>query len=469
MRPKRLYYDQDKDKYFYLINSKKKYIKKPKNMSQRQLVKINIKNIIGDTRPKKVKRRKYKKTIKLQKQIVPELSKAIINEVGLPVYLFRENKRFGTLDDFVKNKDKDDVKLLTDQFKVPTLVNNYAKPPIIEDISSLASSFIETKPATPRGKKTLLEIKDRTIEIVEKAKEIRERTPVPTPETTPLREDEDEEDEPKKYVGLPEKILMVNLPNQLSSLLGRRITKEEQKSYKNSDVSRFAIVREIKQKNRDFPDIPVGNFKNWSQEIKNQYDIALRFEGKGNSKGNSKDGLYNDEISKILKANIKDYIPVIASNEINDMIRYVKPDLKRFGFIINTSDSSSDGSGNDGKPVGHWRACYINNEDDYQSIEIFDPLVNEPENGLVQGLREIAKKMNPETLFKFKINYLQRQNKNTGTCGYHAIKFLDDRFNGVPFSVASGYDDYIEKHAPDHSADGEENLKNKIKKYNSFI
>jgi hypothetical protein len=46
---------------------------------------------------------------------------------------------------------------------------------------------------------------------------------------------------------------------------------------------------------------------------------------------------------------------------------------------------------------------------------------------------------------------------------------LEDRYNGVPFSVASGYDNYIEKHMPDHSADGEKDLKQKIKKYNSFI
>jgi hypothetical protein len=112
MRPRRLYFDQDKDKYYYIVNSKKKYIRKPKTMSQRQLVKINIKNIIGDTtRVRRVKRRKYKKQIKLQKKIVPELSKAIVNEGGLPVYLFKESKKFQSLDEIVKSKDKDDVKM----------------------------------------------------------------------------------------------------------------------------------------------------------------------------------------------------------------------------------------------------------------------------------------------------------------------------------------------------------------------
>ena len=65
MRPRRLYYDQDKDKYYYIINSKRKYIKVPKTMSQKQLVKINIKNIIGADRPRRVRKRKIKKQIKL--------------------------------------------------------------------------------------------------------------------------------------------------------------------------------------------------------------------------------------------------------------------------------------------------------------------------------------------------------------------------------------------------------------------
>jgi hypothetical protein len=457
MRPRRLYFDQDKDKYYYIVNSKKKYIRKPKTMSQKQLVKINIKNIIGETRPRRVKRRKYKKQIKLQKKIVPELSKAIVNEGGLPVYLFRENKKFGTLDDFVKSKDKDDVKLLTDQFKVPTLVNK-AKPPIIEDVTTVPPSLATST----------WDLKGSALKEFPQLEKPSVVTPVPKkkPADIPFTPADDTGtviyDEEGEY---PE------IDPELEDALN--ILKISGTPYKTPN-QRTKANKLLRQKNTDLfipKRIDSKDEMKWRDTIVNIAQSIGQGESKGDMEGSgdSNDGLYNDEIQKILKANIKDFVPVIAKDEVQNMMAYIKPGMKRFGFIINTSDSSSDGSGNDGEPVGHWRAVYINNEDDFPSVEIFDPLVNEPENTLIEGLRKISKKMNPEKMFKVKINYLQRQNKNTGTCGHHSIKFLEDRYNGIGFSLASGYDDYIEKHKPDHSVDGEKDLKQKIKKYNSFI
>jgi hypothetical protein len=121
---------------------------------------------------------------------------------------------------------------------------------------------------------------------------------------------------------------------------------------------------------------------------------------------------------------------------------------------------------------GHWRAVFINNEDDYPSIEYFDPLAEGkmPED-LIKMCRRIAVKMNPEMMFKYKQNMLRRQSKLTSNCGWHCIKFLDDRYNGVPYSVASGYDDYMENlnNTPDASRDGEKEITSYIKKYESYI
>ena len=66
---------------------------------------------------------------------------------------------------------------------------------------------------------------------------------------------------------------------------------------------------------------------------------------------------------------------------------------------------------------------------------------------------------------------LRRQSKMTSNCGHHAIKFLDDRFNAVPWSEATGYDDYMAKHssAPDDSADGEKDIVKAMKRYESYI
>jgi hypothetical protein len=80
-------------------------------------------------------------------------------------------------------------------------------------------------------------------------------------------------------------------------------------------------------------------------------------------------------------------------------------------------------------------------------------------------------KMNPSMMFKYKQNMLRRQSKMTSNCGWHAVKFLDDRYNGVPWSEATGYDDYMAQHssAPDDSHDGEKDISKYIKKYESYI
>jgi hypothetical protein len=196
-------------------------------------------------------------------------------------------------------------------------------------------------------------------------------------------------------------------------------------------------------------------------------------ESKQGAKGTGNgDGLYNDEIEKVVKKRIKNYVPVIASDEIDELPRYVARGDKRFGFVINTNPSTSDGSGNDGYRTGHWRAVYINNEDDYPSVEYFDPLSEgkmPPE--LINMTRKIAMKMNPSMMFKYKQNMLRRQSKMTSNCGWHSVKFLDDRYNGVPWSEATGYDDYMAQHssAPDDSHDGEKDISKYIKKYESYI
>jgi len=66
---------------------------------------------------------------------------------------------------------------------------------------------------------------------------------------------------------------------------------------------------------------------------------------------------------------------------------------------------------------------------------------------------------------------LRRQSKLTSSCGHHSIKFLDDRYNGVPYADATGYTDYMERmnSAADDSQDGEKDIAKTIKKYESYI
>jgi hypothetical protein len=156
-------------------------------------------------------------------------------------------------------------------------------------------------------------------------------------------------------------------------------------------------------------------------------------------RGGSVDGLYNDEIEKITdKIGID--VPVIASDEIDKVVDMINPKTKEFGFVINVVPSNSDGSGFDGYRSGHWMSVFINNADDLPSVEFFDPLGDGPSPDLIDGIERIVKKIDSDKLMLFKENMIQRQSDDTNTCGIHAIKFLEDRFNGVPWSEATGFD-----------------------------
>jgi hypothetical protein len=186
----------------------------------------------------------------------------------------------------------------------------------------------------------------------------------------------------------------------------------------------------------------------------------------------SSNGLYNDEIAKIIRKRVGKVIPVVPSDKVNDLLSYVVKGDKKFAAVINTNPSQSDGSGNDSYRPGHWRAIFIDCRDDFPSCEYFDPLAEgKPEKSLVDVMKKICKKMNPEKLCLLKQNNIRRQAKEKSTCGWHVLQFIDDRWKGVPWSEASGYDNYMEKlkEPVDDSKDGEKEVEKYIKKYEVYI
>jgi hypothetical protein len=179
--------------------------------------------------------------------------------------------------------------------------------------------------------------------------------------------------------------------------------------------------------------------------------------------GGDVDGLYNDEIETITDKLGFD-VPVIASDQIDKVVDMVSPKTKEFGFIINVVPSTSDGSGKDGHRSGHWRSVYINNGDDLPSIEFYDPLGDAPEKSLLEGMKRIADKIDSDKLMLFKDNIVKHQSNDTNTCGHFAIKFLEDRFNGVPWTEATDFYKCL-----DQSKTGERLIKKYVKKYESYI
>lgn len=161
--------------------------------------------------------------------------------------------------------------------------------------------------------------------------------------------------------------------------------------------------------------------------------------------------LYSDEIEDFF-SDSKEYpnfAGVISSDEI-----HLLPKKLPLGFIMNLDKSNEPGS--------HWVAVYINND----SVEYFDPFGKDPSESFKMDIEKFLNSMNLPIMFKFKVNKVQRQHGNSIKCGYHSIRFLDDRFKGIPFDEATGYSSCIkgdnEKDIVNGWKQGEKNVKDEF-------
>lgn len=407
MRPDRIY--KKDDEYFFLVGGKKRKIRKPKKMSDKKLITINI-NTYNKDEGRKIKKRRKRRKMKYSKKIIDNMiplerkTTGVVHQQQLPVYLFEPEKKIDSI--FEKQKEAKELKQE------------------LRDLKLLTN--IKTKVEDP-------ERKDATVKKIEE-------------DVKPIIE-----------------MFLLNTTNF------RKQNYDEFRSFVfKENISNIIDYVEDLKTNKIVAKLFIKMRNEWQKRNKNE-DITLKmieagFTGSG-SGNNESHALWNDEIEKIVKKKIKDdFVPVIARDKTEELLKYVKEGMPDFSFVINTAPSTSDGSTD-----GHWRSVYINNNDDYQSAEYFDPLVSTPEPSLVNIMRKICKIINPQKMFKFKNNALKTQANTTDTCGYHAVRFLELRNNNVPFSEATGYDAYIEKNKPDFSVEGEGAVAPYVSKYNSFI
>ena len=541
-RPRRLYINS-KGKYYYIIYSKKKFIKVPQGMSQQQIQNINIKNIIPGP-AKRLKRRTKKIVPVYSKKIAKgeEMEKSVIKTEtgGLPTYIFTPQKKFLSLGDLSTKSDDTSTDKLINLLKgaIPVIAEGAKKlglpapeqkfmlgdadKEFINDM--IEGKLIETepvvrelirretmpkKPPTTRpGFVTELAKETDSKKIFEKAIKLsRESTPI----GTPLREDEEEDRKPPASFPQPSKSVPVEKPSKSVPVKepseyekAFKISKEEKSIINNYfGITNFKLFDKGDKKIIDYiyeqkkeSDGRTQDPKSWNTNTivnfaklldppltldprkqvlvlkKELYEYMIGLK-KGSGDDNGDDGLYNDQIEKIMKKRIKNFVPVVASDKVNDLLQYVNKGDKFFSAVINTEPSESFGR--------HWRCIVIDNRDDYPSAEYFDSLAEnaKPDDALLSVMRKICKRMNPEKYFKFKYNMLRRQSFNTSNCSYHVMKFIEDRHNGVPFEDASGWSDYVSRQkgngyeAIDDSQDGEgdlEKYQNKIKKlFKSYL
>lgn len=428
-RPRRLYINS-KGKYYYIVNGKKKFVKVPEGMSQKQVQTINIKNIIGGPARRMKKRAGKRIQPKYDKKLVKgeDMSKtAIKTEGGLPTYVFTPQRKFLSLGDIATKTDDTSDKKLIDLLKGVLPKTGLPKPSTTEietQTEKTKTAEIETQTEKPKS--------NYTVEaLLNKLKDLRMSTLT--------------FDSVNKTFGKRKNITVNVYEKAIQKLKAMReragVSEDAGDDIEEiSDVESMAGVSESKTT-----------------------------EGFGDESGD--DGLYNDQIETIMKKRIKNFVPVVASDQVNSLLNHVQKGDKFFASVVNTEPSESSGR--------HWRCIVIDNRDDFTSAEYFDPLAekSQPEQPLLDVMRKIAKRMNPEKYFKYKFNKLQRQNFNKSNCGYHCMKFIEDRFNGVPFSESTGWDSYMKRQkgtgAPDDSQDGEGDLKSYQKmiekKFSSYL
>ena len=495
-RPRRLYINS-KGKYYYIIDSKKKFIKVPQGMSQQQIQNINIKNIIPGP-AKRLKRRTKKIVPVYSKKIAKgeEMEKSVIKTEtgGLPTYIFTPQKKFLSLGDLSTKKSDDTstdklINLLKGAIPViaegakklalpapeqkfllgdadKDFINDMIEGKLIES-EPFVKEFIRREIMPKASKSDVQKENERIRKEIEDRRASRTGTPFTSAPPTPLREEEEEGKMPESFP---------------------QPSKSEKSVYKFLTQSRLENALGREWVLETFPGgfsstLPATDFRTIATKLgikdvdkKNKQDLIILIKEDLTQKGfgdNGDDGLYNDQIEKIMKKRIKNFVPVVASDKVNDLLQYVNKGDKFFSAVINTEPSESFGR--------HWRCIVIDNRDDYPSAEYFDSLAEnaKPDDALLSVMRKICKRMNPEKYFKFKYNMLRRQSFNTSNCSYHVMKFIEDRHNGVPFEDASGWSDYVSRQkgngyeAIDDSQDGEgdlEKYQNKIKKlFKSYL
>ncbi len=443
-RPNRLYTIDGK--YYYIKDGKKVFVKVPAGVSQKQVSKINIKNIIKLAETKRVVRKKKRRNLSYQKKIAPTMEKA--EPSGLPIYFFKPKREILTIDQIADASDDTTIQKLSKQLlKDATLQASSSKLPTEPTIATPSVGSRLKKFFTPKKKST---------------------TPSTTP-STPLTSGTlgTQEATPATPAGA---FVEPEGPKRKVNVAGART---RIRSFLSNPFNRGTPTQE--DITTPGSKITPGTFGRAKADVNVERGVGLERtlsfnpvpEDQGGKGYDSSDGLYDDEIETIAKKRLKDYIPCIAKDETQQLLKYVKKGDKQFAFVINTDNSD--------QPGRHWRCVYINNMDDYPSIEYFDPLTEgKPEQSLIDICRKIAIKMNPQKLFKYKQNMIRRQSKLSSNCGYHCIHFLEGRYMGVPFSEITGYDEFVDKMKKEHgdldgSGQGESELKPFMKKYDSYI
>jgi len=150
-------------------------------------------------------------------------------------------------------------------------------------------------------------------------------------------------------------------------------------------------------------------------------DLKPNNEEQDTETNNPLPALWDEQIEEFFKDEPQ-FAGVIASDQIEDL-----PNKLPMGFVMNRDASDQPGS--------HWIGVYISGD----SVEYFDPLADPPSKETIKDIHNKLIQMKVPILMKFKVNKIKQQHGNSHHCGYHVMRFLDDRFAGIPFPLSTRY------------------------------
>jgi len=147
------------------------------------------------------------------------------------------------------------------------------------------------------------------------------------------------------------------------------------------------------------------------------------------SRNDDEVGLYDTEINRMM-IKYPSFVGAWAIDEMNNI-----PVKKRqFGFILNTKRRNDP-------EAGHWIACFIDPIHE-KSVEYYDSFADQPSEEFMKGIKQIiVDKLDPSYYLKFKVNKIKEQDERSVSCGWHVMRFLINRFNGVPFKECTKFSD----------------------------
>lgn len=195
------------------------------------------------------------------------------------------------------------------------------------------------------------------------------------------------------------------------------------------------MLKEISDRIPEASQVESGemSLNHFIDEVIPRYKPADDPHGTGQKEGH--DGLYGSEILEIMEPYREHgFKGVFAADQVHEIP--VSKEDKIVSFIMNLDKQK--------KPGSHWVSVYIDPE---ESLEYYDSLGKEP-TPLFQGeITRVIQNLQPEVYLKFKVNKVKHQHSLSKNCGWHAMRFLMDRYSGKPFKECSGYTDLKEDEA----------------------